>query len=227
MAKCHLCNDQGKEGGCSRCGLTPRKSVAVNLHVTPLPADVIPIAYQGKVWSKSNNTDIPANFKQFDDLLERVYNIFLTGQLPRFSMFIAAPPKSGKNMFAYSCMQTAYAQKFKVAPLLSTADWRRLHAVSQTNPFYKLYGQYQWDRLVMLDVVFMFVTHTEEHHNDIPLIKNILDTRATFNLPTFIISDYLLTELIPKWNSEQYSMIFNPDEQRDYLRYPVIAHRFE
>lgn len=225
--RCHVCNNEGKEGGCPRCGLTPRKSTGLKLLNFEVPTEIIPMPYQGVLWEKPQTDEkLPMKFQQFDDSLEKVYNQFLKGLIPKFSMFIAAPPKSGKNVFAYSCMQTSIAQRFSVAPLLSTADWRRLYKVSQMNPFYKLYDKYQWDKLVTFDVVFIFIDHSDEHNDDIPLLKSILDTRASFGLSTFIISDYRLNDLVPKWNKEVYMMIYNPSDKRDYLRYPVILHRF-
>ena len=227
MPKCHMCGDRGKEGGCPRCGLTPRNSIKSQTLQMEIPMDIVPVNYQGSMWEKPDSEGLPLKFKEFDNKLEKVYEIFLKGVIPSFSMFIAAPPKSGKNLFAYSCMQTAFVQKFSVAPLFSTGDWRRLLKVSQMNPFYKLYGKYQWDTLVSMDVVFLFVDHSDEHNDDIPLLKSVLDARAAFGLSTFIISDYRLNDLVPKWRSNLYNIIYNPNDKRDYLRYPVILHRFE
>lgn len=224
--RCHFCNNEGKEGGCPRCGLTPRSSNTVKLLNLEVPTELIPTVYQGVVWEKPEGGDIPLRLQQYDDALEKVYNQFLSGRIPAFSMFIGAPPKSGKNKFAYCCMQTALAQRFTVAPLLSTGDWRRLQKVSQMNPFYKLYGKYQWDNLIALDVVFMFVDHSDERFDEIPLLKSVLDARAAFGLSTFIISDYKLNDLVPRYDKESYSAIYNPSDKRDYLRYPVVMHRF-
>lgn len=227
MSTCHLCNGEGKVGGCPRCGLTLRKSIGQKLHRLDVPTDIIPNVYLGNMWEKPEVVTDSLEFKKFDDSLEKVYNKFLMGELPSFSMFIAAPPKSGKTSFAYSCMQTSLAQKFSVAPYLSTADWRRLYKVSQMNPFYKLYGKYQWDDLCTRDVVFLFIDHSDEHNDDIPLLKSLLDSRAAFSRPTFIMSDYRLNDLVPRWNKDAYLMIYNSREKRDYLRYPVVLHRFE
>lgn len=226
MIKCHYCGDEGKEGGCPKCGLTPRKVIAKRLPLR-VATDIIPEVYQGVTWERPRGDDIPLMFSQVDEGMEKVYNLFLKGELPHFSMFIGAPPKSGKNVFAYACMQSAVARDYDVAPLLSTSDWRRLHKVSQMNPFYKLYGKYQWDTTITKDVVFLFVDHSDDRNDDIPLLKTIYDTRANFGLSTFVISDYRLNDLLPRWNSDVYSMIYNTDPKRDYLRYPVILHRFE
>lgn len=224
--RCHVCNNEGKEGGCSRCGKTPRSAVSLKILNLEVPTDIIPSAYQGVVWEKPSAEDLPLHLQQYDNSLEKVYNFFLSGRIPSFSMFIGAPPKSDKNKFAYSCMQTALAQKFSVAPLLSTSDWRRLQKISQMNPFYKLYGKYQWDTLISTDVVFMFVDHSDERFDEIPLLKSVLDSRAAFGLPTFIISDYKLNDLVPRFDKESYSAIYNTSDKRDYLRYPVVIHRF-
>ncbi len=224
--RCHVCNDEGKPDGCPKCGRTPRSAVGMKLMNFTTPTEIIPTPYQGRLWEKPMLEGLPLSFQDFDEKLEKVHNQFLKGLIPKFSMFIAAPPKSGKNSFAYSCMQTSLAQKFSVAPLLSTADWRRLYKVSQMNPFYKLFGKYQWDTLVVMDVVFLFIDHADDHNDDIPLIKSIMDTRASFGLSTFVISDYKLTDLVPKWNTDTYTMIHNSSDSRDYLRYPVILHRF-
>lgn len=225
---CHMCGGYGKEGGCPRCGQTPSGVVAVKTLQLDIPIDMIPAAYQGKLWSPPvGDENTPLKFKEFDSNLETVLKIFLDGKIPHFSMFIATPMKYGKHAFAYSCMQTALAQGKTVAPLLTTSDWRRLYKISQMNPFYKLYDAYTWDNLVSRAVVFLSVDHSDDRFDVVGLLKDILDTRAAFNLPTFIISDYKLTELVPKWDAKSYNAIYNPDPKRDYLRYPVILHRFD
>lgn len=225
-SRCHYCNNEGKEGGCPKCGRTLRSVTSMKLLNLEIPTDLIPVAYQGVVWEKPDGTELPLRIQQFDNALEKVYNKFLSGTIPTFSMFICAPPKSDKNKFAYSCMQTALAQRFTVAPLLSSSDWRRLQKISQMNPFYKLYGKYQWDNLIALDVVFMFVDHSDERFDEIPLIKSVLDARAAFGLSTFIISDYKLNDLVPRYDKDSYTAIYNTSDKRDYQRYPVVLHRF-
>lgn len=223
MGMCRLCGGLGLKGGCPKCNATPRPLAHMSLVTQESTSDIIPHIYQGVMWNKPESEN--AREKEFDNSLEKIHNSFLNGSIPKFSVFLAAPPKSGKNLFAYSCMQTSIAQGFTVAPLLSTADWRRLLKVSQTNPFYKLYGKYQWDKLINLDVVFLYIEHSEEHNSDIPLLKSIYDTRSGFGLSTFVISDYRLNDLVPRWDSDAYTSIYNSNDNRDYLRYPVILHR--
>lgn len=223
---CSVCGNLGKEDGCPKCGMTPR-ALSVNKMLTlDIPADVIPIPYQGKLWDRPIAQDISLKFKEFDSALERVVQEFHKGRIPYFSMFIAAPPKYGKQGFAYACMQLALVQKFSIAPLFSTADWRRLYRVSQVNPFYKLFGQYQWDDLVSRDVVFITLDHSDERFDVIGLMKDILDVRSRLGKSTFFVSDYKLEDLVRTWGGDDYNLIFNSDPERDFARYPVIIQRF-
>lgn len=223
---CHTCGGYGKEGGCPKCGLTPRKNATVKSLSLDLPLDVIPETYKGKLWEPMQTQSESLAFTDFDNKLVRVQEEFLNARIPKFSMFIAAPPKYGKRMFAYACMQTALVQSFSVAPLFTSADWRRLYKVSQMNPFYKLYDKYKWDDLISRDVLFLSVDHSDDRFDVISLLRDILDTRSGFSKPTFILSDYKLEDLVPRWGDASYNAIYNPNDKRDFLRYPVIIQRF-
>lgn len=223
---CSFCGGFGKEGGCPKCGLTIRSAASVKTMHLDVPANVIPVPYQGKLWEKPDDPKLPIKFKEFDTALEKVHTEFMKGTVPFFSMFISSPPKYGKQEFAYACMQLALAQQFSVSPLFSTADWRRLYRVSQVNPFYKLYNEYQWDKLVERDVVFISVDHSDERFDVVGLMKDILDTRSRLSKSTFFISDFKLEDLVRTWSGDDYNLIFNSDPDRDYARYPVIIQRF-
>lgn len=223
--KCVVCGGFGKEGGCPRCGSSPHTFAIEERKKLNVPLDLIPQPYQGLLWEKPESTSSLV-FNDFDDKLERVHKEFLSGRLPKFSMFIASPPKGNKHVFAYSCMQSAVVQQFTIAPLLRTSDWRRLYKISQMNPFYKLYEKYTWDSLIVKDVLFLSVDHSDDRFDVITLLKDILDIRAGFCKPTFIISDYKLNSLVPRWGDSSYGTIYNPDTKRDYYRYPVVLHRF-
>lgn len=223
---CHVCGGFGKEGGCPRCGLTLRNaSLKKTMHLD-IPADIIPIPYQGKLWEHQVDEASSLKFQEFDSALVKVHTEFLQGRVPSFSLFIAAPPKYGKQEFVYSCMQLAIAQKFTVSPYFSTSDWRRLYRVSQVNPFYKMFDKYQWDKLLCVDVVFISVDHSEDKYDVIPLMKDILDARSRMSKSTVFISDVKLEDLTSVWGGNDYNMIFNSDTNRDFARYPVILQRF-
>lgn len=225
MEVCHACGGRGKEGGCPRCGKTPKEFVLDRLEVAVIDDSIIPESYRGRLWTKPDPTDNQV-FNDFDSHIDEFLNRFLSGEIPNFSVFISSPPKYGKVLLAYSCMQTMLTRKHTVCPLFSTSDWRRLYKVSQMNPMYKLYGKYTWDSLVLYDTVFVRIDHSDDHFDCVPLMKDLLDTRSSFGLPTFFISDYSLQSLTPRWNKDSVSFIYNNRPDRDYLRYPVILQRF-
>lgn len=226
VAVCHTCGGYGKDGGCPKCGKTLEGAIKVKSLRLDIAVDVIPVQYQGKLWSRPESTG-NTRFDDFDSKLDTIHKEFLSGRVPKFSVMACSPGKYGKHRFAYSCMQTAVVQGFTVAPLLVTSDWRRLYRVSQTNPFYRLYDKYKWDDLVALDVVFLAVDHSDDRFDVISLLKDLLDVRAGFSKSTFIISDFKLTDLVPTWGKQNYNLIYNPDPERDFMRYPVILHRFD
>ena len=225
---CHRCGGHGLEGGCPRCGLTVQQKVMRKVEALGLPLDIIPAHYQGKLWTRIPATEgVPAKFVDFDNKLETIHKIYMDGLLPHYSVFISGPRKTGKMNFAYSCMQLAAAKTIKIAPMLSTSDWRRLYRVSQMDPMYKLYGHYRWDDLISREVVFMRVDHSEDRYDVFGLLKEVFDTRASMGKATMVISDYKLEDLVSRWGSEEYAMIHDSDPDRDLYRYPVILQRFE
>lgn len=223
---CHACGNFGIEGGCPRCGKTPKTVAGAKILTLNAPVEFIPVHYQGKLWEPPAN-DVTQASLTFYGSLSRVHDEFLKGNVPAFSMYVSSNAKGGKHEFAYSCMQTAMAQGFSATPLLSASDWRRLYRVSITNPYYKLYDQFTWDDLIRRDVAFMFIDHSDERFDVISLLKDVMDSRAAFGKPTFIISDYKLNTLNKRWGTSTYGMIYNPDPSRDTLRFPVVLHYFK
>lgn len=217
---CPMCGGYGVAGGCPRCG--KETGTPIKKGTKAMPTDIIPAFYQGKVWEK--NTELaPASYYES---LAKVHTEFQCGRVPAFSLFMASPDNTGKHLFAYSCMQASLSQGYSVAPMLTLSDWRRLYKVSQMNPFYKMYSKYTWDELIGLDVIFMMIDHSEERVDAMSTIKDILDTRANFSKPTFIISDYKLNSLVSRWKRDEYTLVYNPDPDRDLFRYPVVIHGY-
>lgn len=220
---CHTCGNNGKDGGCPECGRTTT-TLRLDKIDLPLPVSVIPVKYQGQIWTPARQEN--AEVTPIDQRMQKVLELFQSNKLPTFSLFIGRPAKNNKHFFAYSCMQTAIMAGYSVAPLLSSSDWRRLYKCSQMNPMYKLYGEYRWDELVRKDVMFLYIDHSDDKYTVISLLKDLMDTRANFNLSTIVISDYELASLVPAWKSEEYALIYNPDPQRDLLRYPAVLQSF-
>lgn len=224
---CHTCGNKGKEGGCPECGrrLNELRLTELTTMDVTLPVNVIPLQYQGKLWAPTVLSE--GKLSHIEGSMLKLLEVYQRNKLPKFSLFLGRPAKSNKSLFAYSCLQTAIMAGYSAAPFLSTADWRRLYKASQINPLFKLYNEYRWDTLVQKDVVFLYVDHSDDKYTVISLLKDILDTRAGFNLATIIVSDYELASLVPAWKSDEYSLIYNPDPQRDMLRYPAVLQGFK
>ena len=223
QTKCPKCYDLGLPGGCPRCGKDRKEIKHLDLSKTETiqNSNIIPSAYKGKVWSYQEHS-------RFFDNLEKIHKSCCSKEGLHFSLYIASNNSLDKMLFAYSCMQGLLLHNKSVSPLLSTSDLRRLMKVSQINPFFKLFGVWQYDSLMNLDVLFVTVSHLEEtRYTDIATLREVLDCRARFGLPTVFLSDYPLESLVPKWDSRQYLTVYNTNPDRDYIRFPVILQEFK
>lgn len=226
QTKCTKCYDKGKPGGCPKCGKDSSKSKENITFFKEVDTLIIPTRYKGISWTKPDSAENNL-FSNFDNDLEKIHKKFMAGKSIKFSLFIAAPQNYDKLTFAYSCMQASLMHKKVVAPLLSTSDIRRLMRVSQISPFFKLYQSWTYDAVMSADILFVTVTHIDDNrNNDIMLLHELYDTRARLDLPTFVISDYALESLVPKWESKIYSVLIGDGKNVDYLRYPRILQRF-
>lgn len=227
MISCHTCNGRGLPGdGCPECGAKVNQTIDLRSTSFVINTDIIPSFYQGKTWEKPSYDGTETDLvKEIDDRVAAVQDKFLSGEKPSFSLFISCNEDYGKFIFAYSCMQAALLSGYTVAPLLSTADWKRIHKQSQINPGLKLYGNLRWDELVRRDVVFIYVDHSDDRLSDIWLLKTVLDSRATMGLGTYIISDYHLPTLSSRYNSKEYKALLSSAQKKDLNRFPIIIQR--
>lgn len=217
---CIVCGDRGKPGGCPQCHKDSDKIQSIATHGDPLnilDLDLIPNPYQHKVWVAGNSP--------FECKLQRIHNIFMDGSYPAYSFFLSAKPLYNKLLFAYSCMQAALARGLRVAPLLSTSDISRLMMTARKNPYYKLFNEYTYDDILYSSILFLTVSHFDNHYDDLLIMREILDVRARANKPTYFISDYPLESLVPSWGSDAYNNLYNVDPDCDRLRYPIIIQQ--
>lgn len=223
--KCPVCYDMGKKDGCPRCGKSLVKNLDLDKVSIAFNPSLIPESYQGHYWNPPVSEDFV--MADFYKKLDKIHSIYLSAKPLPYSLFLAGPPKIGKLDFAYSALQASIAQGRTTAPLMSTSEWRRLYKIAQINPFYKMYGKYYWDDLICADVVIITVDYSDDHNDDITLMKDIYDIRARQNLSTTIISDFKLEDLVPRWNSSAYNLIYSSNPKCDRKRYPLIIHCFK
>ncbi len=227
QSKCTRCYDLGTPDGCPKCGKLSSSNKNKIVFSSDIDNSIIPTKYQGVVWTRPDEVKNKL-FYDFDSDLDKIHKKFLSGANLKLSLFIAAPQKYDKLTFAYSCMQAGLMNKFRVAPLLSTSDIRRLMCISQISPFFKLYKSWTYDLVMSADILFVTITHIDNNrHDDIMLLHELYDTRARLDLPTIVISDYTLESMVPKWDSKIYSVLVDIGKNADLLRYPRILQRFD
>lgn len=228
--KCTRCFDEGKPGGCPKCGLnsdvmTRKQSTEVTPKVQM--SELIPSSYKGLCWHR-NEDEKSIAVKNVEKAMDSIYLSCAKGRVPSFSAFICGPMRLNKELFVYSCMQELIVRDFKVAPFLSTIEMRRIIRNSQYNPRYRFLNVWTYDDIMTSDILFITITHlTEDRHSDISLLQEVLDTRSRLDKPTFFVSDYKLESLVSRYQTKEYLAIFNTNANRDKLKYPYIVQAEE
>lgn len=218
MSHCFKCGGEGfPDKVCPSCGREPRR-----LNLTSLPEKSvvrfvestrhikIPEEYVGLEWSADvfwrNHSDKVNSDGSKDRLLDhyvtqlqKIHDIFASGKLPGKGAIIVAPSTYSKVVWAYSCMQHALNNNYKVAPLLDTLEVHRIIVLGAENPKYKLYGEIDHDEYFMNDVMFITVTKTEYRKSSYSVIQEVLDRRSRKGFSTFVISRYPL-EVLSQWD---------------------------
>ncbi len=236
MGFCFTCGGEGfADKVCPSCGfdrkklnLASRSVEGVTALTTAIQRTVIPQQYVAVEWSKEKlmernsllQEDI--RFVKYASQLEKIHNIFALGLVPNKSAIIIAPPKFGKETFAFSCMQQALAHGLKVARLLDTVEAKRVAVLASENPKYKLYGEVIYDDYMDSDVLFLTVTKTQYRSEAGAVMMEILDRRSRLGRPTFVISRYPLNDLVWKDRQSEFEGILDYDNVENSIKYPAI-----
>lgn len=228
---CFVCRDNGMPGGCPECGKTRTFSgkPAVNVTPTELAKYEIPRYYQEVVFdSEILQTAYPEltthrQFKAYCDQLEKIHNIFKAGQIPSQSALIIAPPKRGKQIFAFSCMQHALANGYSIVPMLDTSEWRRLNLLSSERALSKEIKSlaYSVDDIVSADVVFLTIDK-DNFQGAYRAIESLVDKRARRDKPTFIISRYTVEQLSLLDFEGEFAENFDKTRMLNRLKYMAL-----
>ena len=225
---------------CPVCGREPnslnlsaKTTKELNAFVSSIENVKIPKEYQGVEWSKetlltshaSETKDL--HFLRFASQLEKLHNIFVDKRIPSKSAIIIAPPQFSKETFAYSCMQFALSNGYKVGKLLDTIELKRLLVLASENPKYSLYGTAKqrgidYDEYMTSEVLFVTVTKTQFAKEASSVIMEMLDRRARLGFPTFFLSRYRLNELAWPNKLEEFEAIIDKNDTENSLKYPVI-----
>lgn len=237
MAHCYTCGGNGMADGCPEC-----EKVEGKLNLGKIPEATagkiitrsrtldIPEEYVGSEWSieefvrSKHGIDLEKNFKlkKFLHDLRDLHDDFANGLLPAKGAFIIAPGTYGKERFAYSCMQHAIKNGFRVAPLLGTSEVKRLLVLSSENVHYKLHKKIDYDDYITSDVVFISVTNTDYYRGTFMVIEELLAQRSRMGLPTYIISRRTIEE-ISEWDKTgDFRKLSTPWRTDNLKKYPKI-----
>ena len=225
---CFHCRDQGMIGGCPSCGKTKEFSgnAPVSLTKEVMDSLFIPMYYQQVTWdSRELIREFPElasqrSFKLYLDQLDKVYNIFKSGQIPQKSFMVFAPPRRGKQIWAFSCMKEALQHGYNVVPMLDTSEWRRLNIIATERAYIKdmsLYGCTMED-MVKADVVFLTVDK-DNFKGSYRAIESLLDKRQRRGKTTILISRYSPTQISILDFEKDFEKAFDKAQRLNPLKY--------
>lgn len=231
MAICRHCMDKGLPKGCPECGktLTSVKSV-LDVSPTQLEKISIPTEYVNAVWDtdKLKNTHPLAlsdnMFINYCNELEKLVNIFTSGNIPKTSGIIIAKRGYGKKFLAYTCMKAALANGYTVCPMLDNTQLKRINQLSSENPTsWVLKYLPSIDEVTYSDVLFITVD-IDNYKTALRTIESIIDKRARQSKPTFIISRYTPEEMSMYEKRGSYLTLLDPTGSNNNKKYPALIY---
>lgn len=236
---CFVCGNNGfADKECPCCHRAPTTK-SLNLEYSERPEEFvkkidsfgIPDVYRGIAWNsdilRNSKPELEKdyNFDRFVQQLEKVNQVFCSGQLSKKSAIIIAPAGFSKMTFAYSCLQRAVDNNFSVAPLLDTVELKRLIGLSAENPRYRLYDRVEYDDVLTADVMFVTVTKLRQYEWAYEVVQEIFDKRTRLGRSTFVISRFDLNEISRRDYSNSFEALADTTVT-DFCKYPaIIAYR--
>lgn len=232
MGMCYNCGDEGLPGGCPVCGKDSKKlnvpQKKKERFIKNASFKQIPNEYIGVVWSeqilRDNHPDLSNNgyFDNYCKILTRLHDSFLEGRIPASSVFISAPSKFSKNIFAYSCMQQSLNHGIEVSPFIDTVELKRLLTLCGDRPDWKLYGYIDYEKYITSPVCFCTVSKLDAHREAYTVISELMARRTRLGLPTFIISKFSLAEISRNCIDPNYSGMVDELGSENALKFPTI-----
>lgn len=231
--KCFACRD-GESGFIGKC---PKCGKEYHVHSEPLKDYIIedeysrmyvPKAYRGVAWSidtlNMTHADITGkkSYQTYASGLEKLHSIFISGRIPKNSIFIVAPQQFSKMTFAYSCLQLAYKNGHRIFPILDTQQLKRFLALSVDKPNSPLLKQYNYtyEDLLNADIVFITVAKGYSRNAGFEIIDQVIDMRSRNDKATIVLSRFTLNDISGFDYMGRFESIIN--EQYVGKRYPVF-----
>lgn len=233
MRECYICGGKGTAEGCPDCG---KKFTDVTKIFTTVATDKmikyadIPKAYVNMSWSTQQLIDTHPGiiyedkFKRYYTQLEKILSIFAEGKIPNQSAIIIADRAMGKRIFAYNCLKLAAKHGYSICPILDNTEVKYISLKSASDPNSKyLFNHISLERIIFSDVLFLSVDY-DNYSSALRTIESIMDKRARFDKPTFIISRYNLANLAYHDNNNGYISLFEDSRKINNLKFPVIIN---
>lgn len=235
MSICMTCGGYGFEGGCKDCGKDSTPSIELAEITSPekfvrkCEWNLIPHEYIGLKWDKAyleaeyGDKVKNLNVARYLDQCHKFHEVFMNGKILNKSFYFFAPPRFGKDILAFSCMQFAQKNGLSVAPYLDTMDVKRLMVLGAENPKYKILGRINYDDYITSDVLFVTVTKTSYLKESYFTILELLSKRSRYGLPTYFMSEYSIEDLTRDCPDVFKDKLLKESIHVNELKYPCIA----
>ena len=226
--ECLLCRDNGKIGGCPKCGkhLNLKGNNEIKVTNKEINKLCIPKNYVNSKWNSLilkqdyNDYSEDSKFKNYVQQLDACINIFKKGELPKISALISSPIGYGKTTWAYNCMIEAMRHNYTVAPLIATTQMRRMMITASERPdWYNSYSDYSYMEYLTADTLFVYIP--TEYAFAYETIVDLVNTRSRLEKPTFFLSNYTIRELISHDKKSMLLKLLNGGSNVDPLKYLI------
>lgn len=229
---CLTCRDKGTFTGCTVCGKVRAHSgnEFVELTVATKDSIKIPTYYHNTVWSadtlRSSNPDLAmqAMFKRYVLSLDALYKRFEKGILPTQTLFIQAPRRRSKRIWAYSCMMSALHHGYTVAPMIDTSEWRRANVMSseRSTSKYSTVCDMTVEEFLTRDVMFITVD-LDNYQTSYRAIESLIDKRSRRDLNTIILSRYSIQDISMTDYTQSFEGIEDNSRMLDLKKYIEVV----
>lgn len=117
---------------CPKCGNTGRTldgsicdcQLSTDTFYTDLQGIDIPEQYQGALFNKAL---VPTDcVSGYGEILDKLHREITTLQLQHQNICICSPPAHSKTIWAYSCIQNLFRQRFPVVPIYDVMELRKM-----------------------------------------------------------------------------------------------------
>jgi hypothetical protein len=202
---CYTCRDEGIEGGCEECGLTPSQVItAASLPLEVYEENRIPSYYKGIDWSGTvlredhKNLIGDVKFEEYVSKCEKLMRDFFdVGRAPRFSLILVAPRGYGKRTFAYTAIKNILKAGGSTIPLLDTQELKLLMNVGlekKSENVYEALGCTYKDFL-NADFVICSVVKSYLYQGAYEVIEQACDIRSRRDKGIFFTSAFNLNDM--------------------------------